>query len=262
MYAFFPGFFPVLKLYAFGRARVRSDSLLFVTALKVRSMRVHLTLMSTGQAGSGRGGRGGGAAVVRKYAGAVLERMIRQVRIDDVIVDVPEQNLSELRITQSGIVTLISSTLLRSLKKSFFSAKFALKGLDAWTDSILGLETQGQMAGKRQLTRIPRRIPLANEYIILDGEDSQLAYSSYHANTGAGAALSSRRVRDIGVKLGGRAITTLASVPQFASGMVKQTLKKGVSVADKGVRAAGEALRQSDVTSIGGRPSFRTMGTM
>jgi hypothetical protein len=73
------------------RAAARgADPVLYVRRLQVRPITLHLTLMSTGE-GGGRGGRGGGAAVVRQYAGAMLERMIRQVRIDDVLVLVPGQ---------------------------------------------------------------------------------------------------------------------------------------------------------------------------
>jgi hypothetical protein len=76
---------------AASRAAARgADPVLYVRRFQVRPITLHLTLMSTGE-GGGRGGRGGGAAVVRQYAGAMLERMIRQVRIDDVLVLVPGQ---------------------------------------------------------------------------------------------------------------------------------------------------------------------------
>ena len=230
-----------------GRADLNLESVLFVKKFMVRPITVHLTLMSTGDPGRSTRGRSGGAAVVRKYAGAVLERMIRQVRIDDVVVNVPAQNLMELRITQAGIVTLISNILLGSLKKSFFTAKFMLKGLDAWSDSLLGLETEGQMAGERRLTRIPRRVPLAKEYVFLD-EDSLSGFSdvlpdnSMRAASFSGA-VSSRRVTDIGVNLSGRALSTIVSVPQFAGGMVKKTIKKGASVAGAAAKGVSARLR-------------------
>ena len=240
--------------------------MLYVRRFKVRPITLHLTLMSTGE--SGRGGRGGGAAVVRQYAGAMLERMIRQVRIDDVVVNVADQELGPMLITQSRFSSLISRILLKSLKKSFYSAKFMLKGLDAWSDRLLGLQTDQQMAGGRELKRLR---PIDDEWMLV--ADGSGAGSTQYAEAGAGggvsqvAAVSSRNV----IGLGGRAITwgagTLVSMPQFAGGMVKTVVKKGVSVADKGVRAAGSvagtgvraaggAFRQTDVTNVAGRPAI------
>ena len=223
-------------------------------SLKLRPLTLHLTLMSTGE-GGGRGGRGGGAAVVRQYAGAMLERMIRKVRIDDVIVNVPDQERSRMLITQSEFSQLISNILLKSLKNSFYSAKFMLKGLDAWSDRLLGLQTDGQqMAGQRLLKR---RRPIDDEWVsIADSGSTASSFTTVSGDSSVGqvAALSGRQV----FGLGGRAITwgagKLSSVPVFAGGMVKQAVKKGVSVADKGVRAAGDALRQSDVSNVAGRP--------
>lgn len=235
------------------RSSLQSDPLLYVQRLKVRPLMVHLTLMSTGEGGS-RVGRGGGAAVIRQYAGAMLERMMRKVRIDDVIVNVPEQERSQMLITQSAFSALISDILLQSLKKSFFSAKFMLKGLDAWSDRLLGLQTDGQMAGNRHLTRLR---PLDDEWVDISSGVSGSTISHPDAaadkNMGQVAVMSGRRV----MGLGGRAITwgagTLASVPQLAGGMVKQVVKKGVAVADKGVRAAGEVLKQTDISGLPGR---------
>jgi hypothetical protein len=56
-------------------------------------------------------------------------------------------------ISQSRFSALIFNILLKSLKKSFYSAKFMLKGLDAWSDRLLGLQTDLQMAGERELKR-------------------------------------------------------------------------------------------------------------
>jgi len=223
----------------------RLDPLMYVQALKVRPLTLHLTLMSTGESGT-RVRRGGGAAVVRQYAGAMLERLVRKVRIDDVIVKVPEQELSQRLITQSAFSALISNILLSSLKKSFFSAKFMLKGLDAWSDRMLGLQADGQMAGERQLHRLR---PVDDEWVSVSAAAAGGPTGSgveASAESGQVAAITSGGSRVIG--MGGRAITwgagTLAHVPVFAGGIVKQAVKKGVSVADKGVRAAGDALKR------------------
>jgi len=235
-----------------------------VQHLRVRPLTVHLTLMSTGESG-GRGGRGGGAAVVRQYAGATLERLIRKVRIDDVVVNVPLCERDRLLTTQSAFSEFVGNHLLKSLKKSFYTAKFMLKGLDAWSDRLLGLQTDGQLAGESHLRRLR---PIDDEWISISSGASGLTTStsvSSAGNGGAGqvAAMSGRRV----IGLGGKAISwgagTLASAPVFAGGIFKQAVKKGVSVAGKGVNAAGDALRQGDVKSVGGRPvisSFKSSG--
>lgn len=217
--------------------------------LRVRPLKVHLTLMSTGEGGS-RGGRGGGAAVVRQYAGAMLERMIRQVRIDDVVVNVPPFERNRFLITQSAFSVLISETLLKSLKKSFYTAKFMLKGLDAWSDRLLGLQTDGQLADERQLKRLR---PIDDEWVSVSSSASGLSSTSDTAlgstSSGQLAAMSGRRV----FGLGGKAISWGAGTLAQAPGIFKQAVKKSVSVAGKGVSAAGGALRQGE-SSVTGRP--------
>jgi hypothetical protein len=241
------------------RRSSRVDPLMYVQGLKVKPLTLHLTLMSTGESGS-RARRAGGAAVVRQYAGAMLERLVRKVRIDDVLVKVPEQELNQRLITQSAFYALVSNILLSSLKKSFFSAKFMLKGLDAWSDRVLGLQADGQVAGNRQLQR---KRPVDEEWVTISsgGEGSHRADTG--GDAGQVAAISGSRV----IGMGGKAITwgagTLANVPGFAGGIVKsglgaakQAAKKGVAVADKGVRAAENVLK-GDVTNVGGRPAVR-----
>ena len=241
------------------RRSSRVDPLMYVQGLKVKPLTLHLTLMSTGESG-GRARRAGGAAVVRQYAGAMLERLVRKVRIDDVLVKVPEQELNQRLITQSAFYALVSNILLSSLKKSFFSAKFMLKGLDAWSDRVLGLQADGQVAGNRQLQR---KRPVDEEWVtISSGGAPPLADTG--GDAGQVAAISGSRV----IGMGGKAITwgagTLANVPGLAGGIVKsglgaakQAAKKGVAVvADKGVRAAENVLK-GDVTNVGGRPAVR-----
>jgi hypothetical protein len=63
-------------------------------------------------------------------------------------------------------VALARCSFLQSLRKTFFSSKFLFKGLDAWSDKIFNLQSQGQTAGGMKLERkrgLPERTLAAME---------------------------------------------------------------------------------------------------
>jgi len=105
--------------------------------------------------------------------------------------------------------------------------------------------------------------------LVSDGASSSM-YSDASAGHGLSqvASVSSSNVMGIGGRAIDQGVRSAFAMPQFAGGMLKQVVKKGVSVANTGVRAAGSVAgmgvaaalgANSDVTNLGGwviMPSF------
>jgi hypothetical protein len=93
-------------------------------------------------------------------------------------------------------------------------------------------------------------------------------YSDAGSGISQMASVSSSNVMGIGGRAIDMGMRSAIAMPQFAGGMLKQVVKKGVSVANTGVRAAGSVAgmgvaaalgANSDVTNLGGwviMPSF------
>jgi len=118
------------------------DGYVYCDDLKLRGWSLHLSLMFTGNSDD-----------VRRYVGPVVQRMLRKVRVDDVVVKIPELNKTRLYRTKKSMTRYVTERYVKSIKKSFLSTKFLLKGLDAWSDSWFGQQSEGQKAGARRLRR-------------------------------------------------------------------------------------------------------------
>ncbi|EKX52249.1 hypothetical protein GUITHDRAFT_102151 [Guillardia theta CCMP2712] len=112
---------------------------IYIDELRWKQWTLHLSVMSTGDE----------SHIIRRQFGRIVERLLRKKRVDDIIVSIPPlDKIRQLR-TQTGLLKYLQQRLLLSLRKSFFSSKFLLKGLDAF----LGSHSHAQKAGNKPLTR-------------------------------------------------------------------------------------------------------------
>lgn len=126
------------------------DPFMHVKRLELGEVRLHLTLVVLD------------GALVRQVAGATIERMVRDVKLDDVVVTVVPQQQQALMLRQSVFAGLVSESIVKGLRKSFASGKLVLKALDAWSDHVLRAEEHhGTHATQRAgLVELHRRRPL------------------------------------------------------------------------------------------------------
>ena len=126
------------------------DPLMHVKRLELGEVKLHLTLVVLD------------GALVRQVAGATIERMVRDVKLDDVVVTVVPQQQQALMLRQSVFAGLVSESIVKGFRKSFASGKLVLKALDAWSDHVLRAEEhQGTHATQRAgLVELHRRRPL------------------------------------------------------------------------------------------------------
>jgi len=131
---------------------LNSDAYVYIDELKWRAWKVHLTLMLTGDDNK----------VLRRYCGRVVERMLRKIRLDDVVVSMAAiDKVRQLR-TQRATAAWLSKKMMDSAKKSFFSSKFLFKGLDGFKDAFLGKQLDTQMAHNVALVRL-RPLEISDE---------------------------------------------------------------------------------------------------
>jgi len=129
----------------------------YIESLRLRPCEMHLSLLATGAPDA--------AQLVRQHAGPLTQRMLAKVRLDDVVVRVPELLKEKQLRTRIGMLRYVWARVGRSLRRSFFSSKMLFKGLDAVSDSWLGVHTTGQRGGKDSMgeKRTLQRIrPLAD----------------------------------------------------------------------------------------------------
>ena len=122
-----------------------SGEYVYIDHLKWAEWRLHLTLMLLG---------GDSNKVLRQYGGRIVERMLRNIRLDDVVVKIAAVDKRRQLRTKSAMAGWLSKKIASSARKSFFSSKFLFKGLDAYKDAFLGKQLNAQMAGEQILRRL------------------------------------------------------------------------------------------------------------
>jgi hypothetical protein len=186
----------VLKTSA---ATVGSDvePFLHVESLRLGAVNLHLTLVIID------------GALVRKHAGATIERMIHKVKLEDVLIALAPQHAYDLVLRKSEFVNFVHEMVVNSFKKSFVSGKFVLKAMNAWTDRALRVaDEHGQKAGDSTLAR---RRPFRER----KAQD-------------LGPHISEDRF-GISRFVGG----VVVDIPRFAGRQIKKTVETGMSAAGK-----------------------------
>ena len=211
-----------------------ADPYIYLDEIKWREWKMHLTLMLTGD----------DTKVLRRYCGRIVERMLRKIRLDDVVISIPPLDKRRLLRKQSAMGTWISKKLVASARKSFFSRAFLLKGLDAYKDAFLGKQLNSQTAGHLALSRL----------VPLDGEDAEAQAQRQLLSSGSSSALGNVASAAVGtvtgtVSVAGSVATTAASTAGAAAGMVAQTMVDTVQGTPLHVASAAASTAKSAATS-------------
>jgi hypothetical protein len=202
-------------------ARSAADPYIYLDEIKWREWNMHLTVMLTGD----------DTRVLRRYCGRIVERMLRKIRLDDVVIKIPALDKRRLLRKQSVLGTWLSKKLIASARKSFVSRAFLFKGLDAYKDAFLGKQLHTQTAGGLALNRlVPLDDAVAQVHALRKVQSSE-SFSSFGnvASKAVGTVTGT-------VSVAGSVATTAASTAGAAAGFVAQTMADTVQVIKKLVK--------------------------
>ena len=192
-----------------------ADMHVHVANFEWHEWKLHLTLMLTGD----------DTQVLRHYCGRIVERMLRKIRLDDVVIKMPAMQERGVIKRQSVLGAWLSERVVRSAKQSFFSSSFLFKGLDAYKDAFLGKQFGSQLAGDLVLHR---KRPLRSPDGCAGGTRDAKARNKAATSVGQRALGTVGHVAVGTMSVAGTVASTAAGTAGAAAGLVAQTVTDSV----------------------------------